>query len=239
MSNLDLPKTILDRVIARRGRIHVFEDLHPARTALLVVDMQNAYLDERGPGFVAAGRDISTNINGLAEALRSAGGAVIWLRNTLGRETLQSWETYGYFRSGEARERMLTALEKGSDGHEIWSGMDVKPSDLVVDKRRYSAFIPGSSHLKSRLRKRDVDTLLITGVLANVCCESTARDAMMMNYKVIMVSDGMAAHSDQELKSTLANALLVFGDVMTCNQVIGRLQSASLSLRPHVRLRSG
>lgn len=220
MSEFGLPKAILDRVIARRGRLHIFDEIDPVRAALLVIDMQNAYLEEGAPGFVPAGRSIVSTINRLAHAMRAAGAAVVWLRNTLGARTLESWSTYGYFRTGQMRERMLAALEEGASGHQIWDGMDVRPEDLIIDKRRYSAFIAGSSDLDTRLRERGLDTLLITGVLANVCCESTARDAMMLDYKVVMIADGMAAHSEEELRSTFANTLFVFGDVVRCDQAV-------------------
>lgn len=221
-----LPSQIIDRVMKRRGRLHIVNSLDSERTALLIVDMQNAYLRQGQPAFVASGEAIVSNINRLVGSLRGAGGCIVWLRNTLGAEVLQSWPVYGTLRQDGVREEMLSALEEGSPGHALWPEMDIRTRDLVINKRRYSAFIQGSSDLDSRLREISVDTLLITGVLANVCCESTARDAMMLNYRVVMVSDATAAHTEAEHVASLANILLAFGDVMGTDEVLGMVRSS-------------
>ena len=77
------------------------------------------------------------------------------------------------------------------------------PADVKVKKNRFGAFVPGSSQLHSVLQERAIDTVIITGTATNVCCESTARDAMMMNYKVIFVADATATHTDEEHNATL------------------------------------
>ena len=65
------------------------------------------------------------------------------------------------------------------------------------------------------LRGRGIDTLLVTGTVTSVCCESTARDAMMLNFKTIMVTDGNAAMTDEEHNAALTDFYLTFGDVMS------------------------
>jgi len=74
------------------------------------------------------------------------------------------------------------------------------------------------------LGSRGVDTVLITGTVTNVCCESTARDAMMLNFKTVMVSDGNAALTDEDHKAALCAFYLTFGDVMTTDAVIASLE---------------
>src|SRR6202030_3735859 len=111
--------------------------------------------------------------------------------------------------------KRIGALTANSKGHELWSALDVKASDLVVEKNRFSAFIQGSSDLAQVLRSHGLDTVLITGTVTNVCCESTARDAMMLNYRVIMLSDGNASLSDEEHAASLNNFMIFFGDGMT------------------------
>ncbi|MFX8988223.1 cysteine hydrolase, partial [Acinetobacter baumannii] len=76
------------------------------------------------------------------------------------------------------------------------------------------------------LRDRQIDTLIVTGTLTNCCCESTARDAMQLNYKVIFVSDANAALSDAEHNATLNNMAALFADVMSTAEVIGSLEKA-------------
>jgi ureidoacrylate peracid hydrolase len=97
------------------------------------------------------------------------------------------------------------------------------PSDLKVNKNRFGAFVPGSSNLHEILQARHIDTLIITGTATNICCESTARDAMMMNYKVIFVSDGTATFNDEEHNATLGTMLAMFADVMSTDEVVGCL----------------
>ncbi|HXW29054.1 MAG TPA: isochorismatase family protein [Xanthobacteraceae bacterium] len=82
----------------------------------------------------------------------------------------------------------------------------------------------GASDLPARLRAQGYDTVLITGTVTNVCCESSARDAMMLNFKTIMVSDGDAARTDAEHNATLASFYSVFGDVMDTDFLIARLE---------------
>ena len=93
-------------------------------------------------------------------------------------------------------------------------------------KYRFSAFLPGASDLPERLRARGFDTVLITGTVTNVCCESSARDAMMTNFRAVMVSDGNAASSQTEHEASLSAFYSTFGDVMDTAMVIGCLRRA-------------
>jgi ureidoacrylate peracid hydrolase len=79
----------------------------------------------------------------------------------------------------------------------------VWPEDEIVKKYRYSAFMPGTSALPYRLHARGFDTVLITGTVTNMCCESSARDANMTNFRTIMVSDGNVALSQEEHDASL------------------------------------
>jgi ureidoacrylate peracid hydrolase len=118
----------------------------------------------------------------------------------------------------------------GSRGHELHAGLDVKAEDEIVQKYRFSAFVQGASDLPQRLRAQGFDTVLIAGTVTNVCCESSARDAMMLNFKTIMVSDANATRTDEEHNATLSTFLAIFGDVMNTDFLIGRLE-ANAALR--------
>ena len=91
-------------------------------------------------------------------------------------------------------------------------------------KSTYSAFTPDASEINAAFRKRGIESVLITGTATNVCCELTARDAMMHDYRVIMVSDGNASFTDEEHATTLNNFLMFFGDVLSTDEVVGRLE---------------
>ena len=99
---------------------------------------------------------------------------------------------------------MIDAFTPGSQGHAIWPGLEVPRQDLKVQRRRLGAFVPGASDLHDILRARDIDTLITTGTASRVCCESTARDAMMLNYKVFFVADGNATFTGEAHNSTLS-----------------------------------
>ena len=217
MHPIEIPRKYVDWVVGRRGRRHIFEHLDCARTALLVIDMQNGFLI---PGFspleVPGLAAIVPNINRLARACRKHGVLVVWTQQTY-TEEWRSWARN--FATPEMRDRIIAETAVGAHGFEIHESLDVFPSDLRVVKRRSSAFTPGASDLHEHLQSSGRDTLIITGTLSNVCCEATARDAMMMNYDTVFVSDANGARSDEEHTATLVNMLQFFADVRTTDEV--------------------
>ena len=219
MHKIDIPQVIVDRGIVRRGARNVYDTLDPARTALLVIDMQNCFL---APGFsvieVPAARDIVDNINALAAATRRGGGLVVWTQHTF-RSDWTVW--HDHFAHGNWRERMIAETAEGSFGYAIHETLDVGEEDLVVLKKRYSALIPGSTEpdVTAELRRRGIDTAIIVGTLTNVCCESTARDAMMLDFKTLFVADANATRSDAEHNATLVSMIQVFTDVRFTDDV--------------------
>lgn len=208
----------------RGGRLHVRETLDPAHTALVVVDMQTAFLKPGLPSEVPAAREIVPNINRLAAAFRAAGGSVVWVYNTFDENIFTEWSSFlGGTVSPETAQSIARQLMEGAEGHPLWPDMDVGDGDLRAVKRRFSAFIQGSSDIEAQLRAKGIDTLAITGTLTNVCCEATARDAMMRNFHVIMVSDGNATYTDAIHNASLTSMSINFADIMTTDEVIGAL----------------
>ena len=221
MHKVSIPQSVIDRVVARHGREHVYADLVPAKTALVVVDMQNAFMlpgVAHSPCLMA--QEIVPNINRLAEAVRQTGGTVVWIKTAYTDDTLETWSTLYGMLGPSGTQKRAKALSRGSKGYELWPTLEVCDGDLTIEKNRYSAFIQGSSDLAEVLRARGLDTLLITGTVTNVCCESTARDAMMLNFKTIMVTDGNAAVTDQDHNASLIGFYLIFGDIMSTDVVI-------------------
>lgn len=215
---------VLQRVMARRGTPHLYDRFDAPRTALVVIDMQNNWVMAGQPGYAPAIPEIVPNINRLAAALRDTGGTVAWVQMNAARETVAAWPRFReFFPSAAEFERWSDALTPGSRGYALWDGLDVRSADMVVEKNRFSALIQGSSDLDARLRARGIDTVLVTGTATNVCCESTARDANMLNYKTVMVADANAARSDAEHSATLSNLFGLFADVMTTDELIERL----------------
>jgi nicotinamidase-related amidase len=228
MNGVTFPPSIVDRVIARRGTEHVFSDLDPRRTALVVVDLQNAFMDDAvGHAVCPEARDIVPAVNRLAAATRDAGGAVFWIKNTFDQTCLTEWSVMQDISTPEGRARRAAAMSENTKGHELWPALEVRPEDEIVKKYRFSAFLPGASTLPERLRARGFDTILITGTVTNVCCESSARDAMMSNFRVVMVSDGNAAMTQAEHEASLTAFYLTFGDVMDTDMLVRLLSTAA------------
>jgi ureidoacrylate peracid hydrolase len=224
MHKIAIPQAAIDRVLKRRDSLHVFNDIDPARTAHIVVDLQNGFMAPGQPAEIPLARDIVPNVNRISAALRAAGGLVVYIQNTIDATAKEAWSNWFTYMSGDKRsERMNEAFAPDSYGHSLWPALEVLPADLKVRKNRFGAFVAGSSDLHSILQARNIDTVIITGTATNVCCESTARDAMMMNYKVIFVSDGTATHNDDEHNATLGIMLAMFADVMTTDEVVVRL----------------
>jgi ureidoacrylate peracid hydrolase len=225
MHKLSISKSVTDRVVARRGREHIFDNLVPSKTALVVVDMQNGFMvPELGHAACQQAHDIVPNINKLAQAVRDTGGAVIWIQTAYTDETLTSWSTSYEMVGPKGAARRKFSLSRENKGYEIFPDLKIEKSDLIVEKNRYSAFIQGSSNIEEVLNSRGLDTLLITGTVTNVCCESTARDAMMRNYKTIMITDGNAANTDEDHNAALNNFYLTFGDIMSTDFAIDCLK---------------
>jgi ureidoacrylate peracid hydrolase len=223
MHSVSVRKEIVDRVLQRRGRYHLFDCLDPARTVLVVIDMQSAFCAPGGPAEVPTSRSIVDPINGLTAELRSFGVPIIWVLHANTRIGSRSdWELFfNTMVADEIRESTLASL---AEKQTVWSGLMTAPADLTLLKNRYSALIPGSSPLERTLRGMGIDTILIAGTKTNVCCESTARDAMMLDFKVIMIEDCCAALSDGEHQGALENIIQQFGDVMTSGEVVVRLR---------------
>jgi ureidoacrylate peracid hydrolase len=224
MHPVTVRKEIVDRVLQRRGRYHLFDRLDPARTALVVIDMQSTFCAPGGPAEVPMSRDIVEPINRLTAELRRLEVPVIWALHANSRIGGRSdWELFfNTIVADNVKEKTIESLT--ADKQSVWSALVTEPSDLTLLKNRYSALIPGSSPLERTLHGLGVDTILVAGTKTNVCCESTARDAMMLDFKVVLVEDCCAALSDDEHRSALENIIQQFGDVMTADEVLARLR---------------
>jgi ureidoacrylate peracid hydrolase len=218
-----LRQAIVQRVLERRGRLHLFDALDAKRTALVVIDMQNAFLAPGAPVEVPAARAIVPAINRLAAELRRRGAPVIWVlhENQPGGGDWKGF--FDRFVSPESRARAAAALAPGSPMREPWPQLEIADNDVRVTKKRYSALIEEASPLARALRERGIKTLLIAGTKTNVCCECTARDAMMLDYEVVMLSDCTAALSDEEHLATLENIIQQFGDVLSSEEALALL----------------
>ena len=219
--NMEIPDYVIERIMAKRGRLHVFDKFDPAKTALVVIDMQNFFVAE-----VETARSICPNINVLAARLRELGGVVAWVLLTVADEIdgPSKWPIYhDYFFTPEKMKAHKDGLTEGSEGHKLYPDLVVEEVDIITRKSRFSAFIQGSSDLDGQLRERGIENLLIAGTATNFCCETSARDAMMVGYRVVMVSDANAARYDEDHVAGLTTIWQSFGDVRSMDDCIADL----------------
>jgi ureidoacrylate peracid hydrolase len=226
MHKIDIPDNIRSRSLGQRGREHVVEHIDPARTAHVIVDLQNGFMG--APFDVPVAREIVPNVNLICAALRHAGGLNVFLRYTCDPAEPQPWTVwFETYLGAEMSTVHRNAFARGAEPWQLWPALDVQPSDLVVDKTRFSGFVPGTCRLQDELQARGIDTLIVTGTLTNVCCESTARDAMQRNYQVVFVADGNAAPTDAEHNAALGNMITLFADVMTTAEVAALIEAGA------------
>lgn len=222
MHRVKLDEDIVKNALERRGRLRLFETIDPKKTAHLVIDMQVGFTTPGAPAEVAPAASVIPNINRISAACRAAGALNVFVQNSISEESKKSWSNwFGAFWTEAKRAGMYDTFMVGRPGHALHRDIEiVEPADMRIDKFRFGCFVEGSSDLHARLQAKGIDTVIVTGCATNICCESTARDAMMMNYKVLFVSDGTATHTDYEHNSTLNAMMLTFADVVSTDDVV-------------------
>lgn len=221
MHKIDLP----DWIIKRGQAMNSFPGVEPATTALVVVDMQNAYMAKGESLATTNAREIVPNVNRLSAAVRAMGGKVFFLRQTYtddGPRALPDWQK----QVGPKILRVRETVREGSLSHDICGELHREPGDVTVNKYRHSAFARHSSELETQLHEAGVDTLIIVGIATNICCESTARDAFMLGFKVFFVADATAALTDEEHNAALLSLRAIFADVRMTDEMLGLIEAA-------------
>jgi biuret amidohydrolase len=194
----------------------------PERTALLNIDMQNCFV-EGSPIAAPDGLVILPRINRLAKACRDAGILVIHASVVL-RPDGSNTGVLAQF-SPPVREGILN---KGTHSAALHNGLEIDPRDILIDKPRFGAFY--GTDLELILRTRGIDTLIISGVATNVCCETTAREAAVRDFHVFFLSDGTATADmggvpAAELQKVTCTTLgFLFAQVLTVDEMIAKIE---------------
>jgi len=182
--------------------------------ALLVVDMQNAFIHPDGPIYLPAGAAIVDTIAALAHGFRKAGRPVFYTRHAEDPAGGNSGLMAQWWDNSSPQEGTWEAA--------IFEGLAPQPGDVIIPKIRYSAFV--ATDLEPRLRQARVEDVVVTGVMANLCCETTARDAFMRDYRVFFVADGTAAPSREFHLGTLRNLAYGFASVVRGEEILTTLR---------------
>lgn len=202
--------------------------IKPEKTALLVIDMSKDFLREGSPLDVPEGRAMIPKLKKLMDVCRSLKVPIIYTTHVHredGSDMGRMADIFPIIKQG-------LVLKAGSEGVKIHHDLEPAPGEIVIEKHRYSAFY--NTDLEILLRNKQVDTLIITGVTTSVCCESTAREAMFRDFKVVFVSDlnttydlpdmgfGNVSHEEVQ-KVVLTNLAMHMGQVMSCDNLIAEL----------------
>lgn len=187
-------------------------ELKRERSALLVIDMQHFFLDPDSKAFICAGLSILPNVKGLIQAFRRANRPVIYTCHTHHPDGLDAgimgwwWEEMCVEGTPESRvHKEIAPLEK----------------EKIIFKHRYSAFY--NTDLETFLRCLKIEDLVISGVMTNMCCESTTRDAYYRDYRVFFLTDGTAAINEEMHLASLLNLAYGFAYITKTDEILASL----------------
>ncbi len=186
--------------------------LNVTACVLLVVDMQRFFLDPASPTFTCGGVAILPTVKRLIDAFRRAGRPVIFTRHVHHPGGLDSG-IMGWWWKGQCLE--------GSPESEVHPDLAPMPDEKVVSKHRYSAFY--HTDLETVLRCLKVEDVVVSGIMTNLCCESTARDAYYRDYRVFFPADGTGSVSEEMHVASLLNLAFGFAYVTTAEAIAGQL----------------
>lgn len=190
-------------------RRHTGVELSPESSAVVVVDMINEFLEPGGLMVLESGRSLYEPIQTLVDAAHEHGMAVVWLR-----------DEHPDLSDPEFRKRTVHCLE-GTWGTQIVDALKPGADDVILPKSTYNGFF--RTPLDQVLRERGVKTLIVTGVVTNICVRSTCHDAFFLGYEVLVPEDCVSATSDREQASSLYDIDTHYGTVTTLSQVLSRL----------------
>ena len=199
----------------------MYDEIDPARTALVVVDLDLGSC-AREPELAEAA---IVNVNALARRLRSAGGVVAFATSRV-----VSQAHLARFLGDESASAYYDETQPGGIGTVLASSLEITDDDLHAVKLGASAFFPGRCDLHDQLEAAAVDALFIAGLVTNVCCESSARDACELGYRVTMISDACVGHSFGLHEASLSTFFRVFGDVRTTDDAIALIESSQAAM---------
>lgn len=208
------------------------KEIDITKTAIIIVDMQNAFASKGGmldklDIFSDRNRKIIQRIQKVLKSARVAGIKIIYLRmvyhpdlsNAGGTESPNYWKETGIVAMREKPEFRGKFITEGTWDSEIIEELKPQPRDIIVNKSRYSGFV--NSELHTILQTYNIKYLIFVGIAANVCVESTIRDAYFHEYFPILVSDCVApVGPDYIQNATIFNVEKFFGWVTTSENLI-------------------
>ena len=190
------------------------QNLNPATSALLVIDMQNYFLDSGCSAWMEAAPAIVPNVRALIDIYRSNGLPVLFTSHVHENPAIDG---------GMMSLWWGNLIMKDTHDAEIYPEIAPVEGEKVVQKTRYSAFY--NTDLDISLRRLGVEEVVITGVMTNLCCESTARDAFFRDYRVFFIMDATASVIEEFHISTLKNLAYGFAHIVNTAEILHSVAS--------------
>ena len=196
----------------------------PARMALLNVDMQNLFV-ENSPVAAPTGQKVLKQVNSLIEVCRSAGIQIIHTSHVL-RDDHSNVGIMGEI----VPPISLEMIKKSAPSSSLHADLNVTAEDILLDKPRFGSF--QSTDLEMVLRTRGIDTIAITGIATNLCCETTAREANARDFRVFFLNDATATFPLGEISAeeiqriTCATLGFAFAQVLSTAEMIRKIEDA-------------
>jgi nicotinamidase-related amidase len=200
--------------------------LDPAKTALVIVDMQNDFVRQGAPLEVPAARDTIDNHRRLLQRFRDRKRVAVFTRFNAGPERTLIWNWSAQLAPPvcccwPGFLRTYGDIEGPRDATAIIDELAPLPTEMQVDKYNYGAF--HRTNLMDSLEAHRVDTVVVTGTVTQICVDETARGAFREGLKTVMVSDAVSSFDPALHQATLANFAMKFGWVMTTDEVLAAL----------------
>jgi len=199
--------------------------LVPSRTALINVDLQRCFV-EGSPLAAPAGRAVVERVNRLARACRQAGALVVHTRSSIKPDRSNAG-----LMAQLVPAFIIDLYAEGAASAQLHDALEVDPADIIVGKPRYGAF--HGTDLEQILRTRGIDTVIITGIATNICCETTAREASQHDFHVFFISDATATMdmggvpAEDLQRAACASLAQVFAQVATVDEILAKIAGAA------------
>lgn len=188
--------------------------INPKQTALLVIDMQNDFVEEGAVLEVPTTRNNLKEYKEFIDFCRKKGVMIIYTRHCYdAKKNPIEARLFPQLKKGGLRE--------GTHGWEVCDALKPEKDDSIVNKTRYDAFF--NTKLDKILSAKNIETVIITGTMTEVCCESTARSAMFHDYNIIFCTDLTYTSSKDAHKNTIEVIRGNFGDAWTSVKIMRAL----------------
>lgn len=193
--------------------------LNPPKSALLVIDMQNDFLNPRSPAYTQNARYIISNLQKLIKTARKHKIPVIYTAHCHQNPEIDGGMTAQWWPEIKNRQTLVA----GSKGAEIIKELAPLPNEKIIYKHRYSAFY--NTDLEIYLRGLSVTDLIVTGIMTGICVESTVRDAFFRDYKVFVIADATAAGEEELHINSLKILAYAFAYVTTTKDILSKIKT--------------